>query len=189
MSPVYDFAAGVFFSLLSLGILYRALTMPNLGPAQRDIIHFICSFCAGAAGAFFTGSALLSFDAQIGTGGKLAFQGTAGVALFALVFLIFRLRYREAPLTVNGSWIAPSGKNPFTQIANAIAAEVGATIDLSALTDEEKKLCPSGDQLDASTVELAKASLLRLREMVPPGTIRNYQVTYDAATKRFKILT
>lgn len=189
MTAGYQFAAGCFFTVVALVFLYKAFSTPILGPGQRDIIHFVCAFCAGAAGAFFTGSALLTLNADIGATGKLAFQGTAGVALFALVFVVFRFRYKEqAPLAPDGSWVAPSGENPFRQVAEVIAGEVGATVDLSSLTSEEQNTKPRGEQLDASTVELAEKALLGLRTMVKPGTIREYSVSYDATAKRFKIV-
>lgn len=188
MPPAYQFFAGVFFTLISLGILLIALRMRQLEPAQRDIIHFVCAFCAGAAGAFFTGTALFSLDLALSPGGRLFFQGTAGVALFAFVFAVFRFRYREHSIPPpDGSWVSPSGSNPFSQVATAIAEEVGATVDLSALTESERKVCPSSAQLDASTPALARIALLKLRELAPAGAIRLYDVDFDAAVKRFRI--
>jgi hypothetical protein len=189
MPAGYQFAVGCFFAAAGLLFLYHAFKVVSPGPGQRDIIHFVCAFCAGASGAFFTGSALLSFKFDIGPTGKLAFQGTAGVSLFALVFLIFRLRYKDSPVVApDGSWISPSGVNPFSQIAGAIANEVGATIDMSALTGAEKNSCPRGEQLDASTIELATKALMRLRGMVSPGAVREYQVAYEADRREFKII-
>jgi hypothetical protein len=185
----YQFAAGCLFTAAGLLFLYQAFKVTTHGPGQRDIIHFVCAFCAGAAGAFFTGSALLAFNVDIGTTGKLAFQGTAGIALFGLVFTIFRFRYNETrPSPPDGSWVSPSGQNPFSQVAEAIAGEIGATVDLSVLTPEEKKATPHGEQLDVSTVALATKALLRLREMAKPAVIREYKVDYDAAIKEFKII-
>ena len=39
---------------------FRHKGQPN--DMQRDITTFICALCAGAAGAFFTGTALLSYQ-------------------------------------------------------------------------------------------------------------------------------
>lgn len=93
MPPTYQFFAGVFFAALCVVFLvmaFRKKSDPNA--MQQDIVHFICALCAGAAGAFITGSALLSANYTYSQGNTLAFQGSAGVALFALVFLVMRKR-------------------------------------------------------------------------------------------------
>jgi hypothetical protein len=106
----YQVAAGCVFTVAALVFLYKAFSTPVLGPGQRDIIHFVCAFCAGAAGAFFTGAALLTLSADIGDTGKLAFQGTAGVAPFLRWSLYsFDSAIKNSPLwgrTVLGSRLA-----------------------------------------------------------------------------------
>ena len=188
MTPLLQFIAGVAFTLATLWFLHDAFKRKDFQDLHYDIIHFVCSLCAGAAGAFFTGSALLSFSANLSPGGTLAFQATAGVALFALVFLIFRLRFRSGkqPPVADGGWISPSAGASLQQIATVIAEEVGATIDLSRLSTEERKVQPRIERsLNCSTIELAKKALQLLQERAPTGTVRAYRVSYDGATKHF----
>lgn len=93
MSPTAQFIAGVFFTVACILFLVMAFRMkgtPNR--MQMDIVNFICALCAGAAGGFFTGAAVISYNWAGSPGNTLAFQGTAGVALFALVFLVMRAR-------------------------------------------------------------------------------------------------
>jgi hypothetical protein len=95
MSPMAQFIAGVVFAALCLLFLVMAFRMKGTPNAmQQDIVNFICALCAGAAGGFFTGTAVLSYNWAGSPGNALAFQGTAGVALFALVFLLMRSRTR-----------------------------------------------------------------------------------------------
>jgi hypothetical protein len=185
MSAEYYFFAGVAFAGVALLFLWGAFRRPDFHPGQHDIVHFVCAFCGGAAGAFFTGSALLSLEIPLAPTGQLAIQGTAGVALFIFVFFIFRWRFRQSG--PSGVGIASSGSNPFEQVAEAIAESVGATIDLTALTKEERNSRPRAGQLNVRSAEQAKAALLQLYDLVPAASMRKYAVTYDSALNRFTI--
>lgn len=184
-----QFLAGVIFAAVALAFLWKAFfTTVSLQPLHYDIIHFVCSFCAGAAGAFFTGAAILSADVPLGGGGKLAFQGSAGVALFALVFFVFRLKKGANQDAAVGAKVAIGTENPFSQVANALADEAGATIDMSVLSVDEKAVVPRSAELRCGNLQQAHQSLIRLGELVSPGSVRPYRVDLDPAAKHFKLV-
>ncbi len=184
-----QFFAGVFFALVAIAFLWAAFFSKVVHqPLHYDITHFICSFCAGAAGAFFTGAAILSADVPMGGSGKLVFQGTAGVALFALVFLIFRFKKGAALDAPGGAKISIGTKTPFSQAAHTLADEAGATIDLSVLNAQEKSAIPQPEELRCGTLQQARQSLVRLGELMPPGSVRPYKVELDEGAKHFKLV-
>lgn len=93
MTTLHQFIAGVFFTAVCLFFLWNALKLPgDIAGAKRDIVNFVCALCAGAAGGFFTGAALLSANLELSPNNTVLFQGSAGVALFALVFLLLPKR-------------------------------------------------------------------------------------------------
>lgn len=189
LQPLYQFFAGIFFAAVSLLFLWQAFKKKEYEDLHYDIVHFVCALCAGAAGAFFTGSALLWLEIALDAGGKFFFQATAGVALFAFVLLVFRWRFRRKvpPPPPDGAWISVGTHTPLHQAAETIAEMAGATVDLSALNPQERNAIPASAQLNCGTVELARTSLLRLGQLVPAGSVRKYVVTYDAGSKRFLI--
>jgi hypothetical protein len=64
---------------------------------QHKILRFLTSLCSGFAGGFFTGDALFKFEQQLSSGAKLGVSGTAGFALFFLIWLTY------------GAWSPPEG--------------------------------------------------------------------------------
>lgn len=194
MTPfaIAQFTAGVLFTAACMVFLWKCFDAMRHGATegQLDIVHFVCSLCAGAAGAFFTGTALLSFETQLTGGGKLAFQGAAGVALFGLVFLVLRLFRRRNETLPPGEptkTIAPGTQTPFHQVAHTLADEAGGSIDLSGLSPTERDVVPRSESLRCATLEQTKRSLERLAELVPPGSVRPYKVHLDDKGKRFTL--
>ncbi|MCG2593001.1 hypothetical protein LZ009_09430 [Ramlibacter sp. XY19] len=179
--------AGIVFAAITLWFLWQAFDSTRAPTQLRyDIVHYVCSLGAGASGAFFTGAALLSADVTFGPGSKLAFQGTAGVALFGLVFLLFRSR-APSPSGNGGSVVSIGTQTPFEQVAQAIASEAGATIDLSSLSATERAVVPASENLLCGTFQQAKQSLARLGQLVPKGAVRAYRVDLDEAAKHFTL--
>ncbi|MBT1699351.1 hypothetical protein KK083_20815 [Fulvivirgaceae bacterium PWU4] len=78
---------GFAFLALLLLVLIAFLFIPDkLSSTQKDILHFFMSICAGFAGGFITGDVLFQLDAKLSDGFKFGISGTAGVALFLVVF-------------------------------------------------------------------------------------------------------
>ena len=56
---------------------------------QHKTLRFLTSLCSGFAGGFFTGDALFRLEQQLSNGEKLGVSGTAGFALFFMVWVTY----------------------------------------------------------------------------------------------------
>lgn len=85
---------GAAFAFSCLFFLWKAFSDDRPPtPLRYDIVHLVCSLCAGASGLFFAGAVLLSADIPMSGGGRLIVQGVSGAILFILVFLRFSRKY------------------------------------------------------------------------------------------------
>src|SRR5438309_10791029 len=81
-----QFLAGlVFVAILVLFLMIAFFRAGKLTDGQNKILRFLCSLCAGFAGALFTGEALFRLTTDVGRTGNLVISGTAGAALFFAV--------------------------------------------------------------------------------------------------------
>ena len=64
---------------------------------QYNTLRFLTSLCSGFAGAFFTGEALFRLDQTLPAGGKIAVSGTAGCALFFVLWFTYPKRTESSP--------------------------------------------------------------------------------------------
>jgi len=74
------------FTAACLILLFIAFFIANLQPDQRKILNAIFSLLAGFATFFIGGTALIKLTGSL-RGLKVAFTGTAGVAMFVFVLL------------------------------------------------------------------------------------------------------
>jgi hypothetical protein len=188
MSSIAQYIAGVVFAGVALLFLWRAFTHPGApNTLQTDIVHFVCAFCAGASGAFLAGGAILDANLEWAADSKFVVQGTAGVALFVLVFLVFRLRPAAPAPASNVITVSIGTETPFKQVAETLADEAGATIDLRAFNAGELAVIPRSEQLRTGSLLLARRSLERLGNLVPSGSVRPYTVQLHEPTKHFTL--
>src|SRR5438045_1433594 len=86
----YQFWVG--FGLVLLVVVFFIVAFfiaPNMTRGQYTILKFLAALCAGCAGSLLTGEALFRIEGAMGAQTKYLFSGTAGFALFGLVWLIF----------------------------------------------------------------------------------------------------
>jgi hypothetical protein len=77
--------------------IYAFFKAPNMTQQQYIIIKFMAALCAGFAGALIAGETLFRAEGSVGgEQNKYLFSGTAGFALFGLVWFIFP-KYPTAP--------------------------------------------------------------------------------------------
>src|SRR6266404_879442 len=88
---------GFGFVVLLISFLMVIFFVNLNKPHQWEIMRFLSALCAGFAGGLLTGEALFSLSKKWGTG-ELAVSGTAGMALFFTVFLLFRKFAPDRPL-------------------------------------------------------------------------------------------
>ena len=82
------FWVGVAFAAATLFFLMFAALQRGLDDHQMRIIRVIASICGGASAAFLSGVAMMRADIKSGPV-KIVLCGTAGVAIFFTVFLLF----------------------------------------------------------------------------------------------------
>lgn len=102
---------------------------------QYNTLHFLTALCAGFAGGFFTGEALFRFDQTLPDGGKFAVSGTAGCALFFVLWFTYPKRTEPPPpdhvkLSVGGGWT-------FEQAVRAIIRAARATVHFEGFTAKQ----------------------------------------------------
>ena len=169
-----------FVALLVIFFIIAFFTRENLSPSQLQIMRFLTSLCAGFAGALITGEALVQGKVPIGTGGSLAISGTAGFALFFLIWLTFD-RTIKAPDSYNIR--IPDGL-AFKSAVNVIASQDGAVADLDGFSLEERTALLNGQALRCKTPEEA----IKLLRSLARTRIRPYEVHRNGAEITFKIL-
>lgn len=100
---------GLLFSAFLVGFLIVAFfRRPNVTHSQHTTLRFFSSLCAGFAAWFLTGAALIELVKVLSSGGKLAFTGTAGFALFALVWATYPSHREHSPLPAPDKEDAPN---------------------------------------------------------------------------------
>lgn len=75
-----------FLALLVLFLMYSVIRPPK--DASHPTVKFLTALCAGFAGGFFTGEALISINGIAGST-KFAISGTAGMALFFTIWFFY----------------------------------------------------------------------------------------------------
>src|SRR2546423_6824241 len=108
--------------------------------AQYNTLHFLTSLCAGFAGGFFTGEALVHFEQTIGQGGKLVGSGTAGCALFFVLWFSYPKRQPPppppAPL-IDRTKVSFGDGWTFQQAAQSIVDSVKAIVHFEGFSREQ----------------------------------------------------
>jgi hypothetical protein len=89
MAPTLWIAFG-FLAFLVIFLMITVLIKDKLSPTQVNTLRFLTSLCAGFAGGFFTGDALFKVEGALSNGAKFAISGTAGFALFLLVWFTYK---------------------------------------------------------------------------------------------------
>lgn len=179
MTPQQWIAFG-FAALLILFLIVAYFIGRRLEPQQWQILRFLSALTAAFAGWFISGAVVVDYIQNLGTGGKITAQGSAGMGLFLLVWFGFKTVTRPPPdfaFSVPHNWT-------FEQAAVVLSKQDGSKVDLSALTPAERTTKLNAMELRTGTVLKA---LLALRSLAPNGAIRPYTITYDAPTYTFHI--
>jgi hypothetical protein len=171
---------GVAFTLILVGFLIYAFNKAqNLSAGQHTILKFLASLCAAFAGAAIAGSALFNLH-RVEGGTDLAISGTAGFALFFVVWIFFP-KPPETPSYPDGfNFSVPTGWT-FQETVDAIVGRDRAFVKYTGFRPEELKAklkrweisCPSALDAVKQVGTLAAAG---------PDTIRDYIVTLENST-------
>jgi hypothetical protein len=174
---------GVGFAAAVVLFLMLAYYGPAMDAGRHAIIRFMCALCAGCAGGFITGSALFEYAQNFPNGGKIAFTGAAGCALFGLVLLTFPKH--QIPVADDAlSLTFPSGIS-FFDAAKLVAQKNASVAILEGFEDTEKKASVTGT-LSGQGKDRFIQILKRLGDLAATS-IRPYTVTFDGNAYVLKI--
>lgn len=169
-----------FLTTLVVFLIVVFFVKPKLEPDQRKILKFLTSLCAGMAGGFLCGEALVKWSNTTPTA-TFALSGTAGFALFFVVWFFY-----PTDENVEGVEFGIPANVTFRQTLD-IAAKLGGgiTVDYQVLKAAELSSKMVDGHISCQTlVELF--SILRLRTQ-KPGAVRDYKVTKNGSIYRFEI--
>jgi hypothetical protein len=176
MTPQLWIATVLLFIVVAF-LIAVVLWPRRLDEAQRTILRFLCSICAGFAGGLFVGQALFTMATSGAT--KITVSGTAGFALFFVVWYGF------------GRYLAPDAFSfsvlngwTFEQTALGIAKSDAALVDFNDLSTAELRAPLREWQLE---LDSSLEALRHLRELAQPGAIRNYTVEWRRPTYLFRV--
>jgi len=150
----------------------------QLTSSQQQILRFLCSLCGGFAGAIFTGEALARVEIGFDIGGKLLASGTAGFALFIIVWFTFKtvvaVDHRVAVSIVSG-WT-------FSMTAQKLAESDQKVAVFEGFAPEQLEAPLKPAEIAQSTT---RAALLNLRYLVAAPGFPEYSV--ETADGRYTI--
>jgi hypothetical protein len=176
-----------FLLLLVLFLMVAFFVFDTLSSDRRGNLRFLSSLCAGFAGGFLTGSALFQAEWS-NTGGKIGVSGTAGFALFMIVFYGYR---RLAPDVPNEPGAPdrilidlPENWN-FGQATGALAESGRAGIEFEDFTDAELKAKLRPQSLAAKSVADAMLAVRGLT--LKSNAVRRYGVSKNGSTYLLKV--
>lgn len=86
-SAFYKYSA-LFFTIILIGFLITIFfVQPRLSEDQKNILNLIYPFIGGFSTFFLSGTALLRFTSTMGSGTRIVFSASAGVAVYVFLFL------------------------------------------------------------------------------------------------------
>jgi hypothetical protein len=162
-----------FAAILVIFLIIAYFARENINSNQFVILRFLCSLCGGFAGGLITGSALFDLH-QKWSGGTLAVSGTAGFALFFVVWYGFTRVTPRPRDSFNMS--IPDGWS-FKDAATAIVQHDKSVVSFEGFLELAARL--SSQVLKTDTVTSA---LIALRALTPSGSVRPYRVDFSTPT-------
>jgi len=173
--------AGVgFAAFLVIFLVIAFFWLKTINQGQWAILRFLCALCAGGAGAFLTGEAVFNLRGQLSPGTDFAVSGTAGVALFLVVWYGFE---KFAPKPPDALTFAISAQWSFQQAADALAKLDQAVATFEGFRDDELSAVLDQRQLRVMSVPDALAAL----RSVARAPIRPYSVSFTQPTYTLRI--
>jgi hypothetical protein len=169
-----------FVLLLILFLILAYFKADELTDGQRKILHFLCALCAGFAGALLAGDALFKLDTQINATTKVAISGTAGFALFFVVWFTFD-RVVQLPEGVRIS--VPNGWT-FRHAVDAVVVTERARANFDGFLETELSTPLQSGEIKRKTVS---ELLLALRLLAPSDGIRQYAVSFEDPVYRLRV--
>ena len=187
MSILQQYQFWVGFGLVLLVVVFFMVAFfkaPNMTHGQYIILKFLAALGGACAGALITGEALFKFEGTIGTQSKIFFTGTAGFALFGLIWIVFP-RYSAPPdpnsfhVSLPDGWTFQHAVETFAELDN------NAFANFEGFRDDELNAKLKSRQIDAQTAHDA-IRMLRSATLVP-NVIRKYEIKYENKTYYLRV--
>jgi len=179
MTPQLWIALGFVAALVAF-LMIAYFTKDTSTINQQRILRFLTALCAGFGGGFFTGDALVRLQQQLSNGATLGISGTAGFALFFVVWLTYF------------KWVPPSPPPPpppdrikvsipegwtFEQAARVVIKAARGTADFPGFRQEQLAVKMRATDLDESD---AHSALTKLRYAAYDG-LPKYRVELEGS--------
>jgi hypothetical protein len=178
----YQFWVGFgFVVLLILFLIIAFFKAKDLTNSQYVILRVLCSFCGGFAGALIAGSVLFNMEGTAGDGLKYTITGTAGFALFLVIWFFFP----TVTKLTEGNNISVPANTTFKQMVEILVISENEIADYIGFTAEELQAPLQSRKLNAKDT---KDSISRLRQItVNDNAIRPYDVEHSNSAYTLKI--
>jgi hypothetical protein len=167
----YQLWIGVgFTSFLIVFLMIAFFKGGELTIQQAQILRFFSALCAGFAGAAFVGEATVTVNQTIGQGGKLVATGTAGFALFFIVWFTFKA---ALPQLRSGVHFRVPDNWSFKHTIDALVSTVGAVAAYKGFETTHLSAPLRSGEIRAKTMAQAISRIRLLAEAAIP----DYDVT------------
>jgi len=179
-----QFWVGVVFAAVFVSFLMYSINKgKDLNSGQRVMLKILSALCAGIGAWLISGEAFLSLSKNI-PGGKLTVSGTAGFAIFLVVWFTFPKGPKFEPLP-DGTRIAVPAGWTFEQVADACAQQDSSVIHYDGFTAQEMKARLKPWKLETKSILEAIEQLGSITEQ--RGAVREYDVKKENAKYRLKV--
>ena len=169
-----------FLAALAIFLVVSFFFTPSLTNDQRGTLKFLTALCAGVSGGFLAGSSLFEGTFTTPTS-KVALSGTAGFALFFVVWFF----YPKVFAIADGISVSIPDGWTFRSAVDALLSGASAVADYQGFTKDELTSPLKSKNIQTKTVTEA---LLMLRLIpVSLGAIREYDVKQEGAVYQLKI--
>ena len=160
-----------FGAALVIFLMVAYFKARNITDGQLVILRFLSALCAGCMGASFAGEALFEASGKTGTGLDIVVSGTAGFALFLVVWFTTK----RTILPADAFNYTPPGSSTFEENATAIAQADGAVVEFKNFTSKHLATEVRSQQLNCDDA----ADALRHLGKLAVSSLPKYTVTYD----------
>ena len=158
---------GVGFTAALLVFLFVTyFARDNSSSGQYNTLRFLTALCGGFAGGFLAGEALLSINREVAGGTNFALSGTAGFAVFFLIWLRYPPR-QEPPLPTRVVLSIPAGWT-FQQAVLGIGRVARINLSFSGFSEADLKRPLPATEIDEHSVESALRILRHRYDEFPP---------------------
>ena len=179
-----QFWVGVgFAAVFVVFLMYSINRGKGLNSGQRLMLKILSALCAGAGAGLISGEAFFNLSRNV-PGGKLTVSGTAGFAIFFVIWFAFPKGPKFEPLPDRFRMAVPAGWT-FQQVADACALQESSVIHYDGFTNEEMEAPLKPWKLETDSVIEAIEQLGSITEK--RGALREYEVKKENAKYRLKV--